>query len=84
MVIIQVVLCIITAILAARKGYNPFIWFFASGVIGLIILAFLPFVNEKSALNEDERAVKKRKGNIIGGVIAALAIIITLAIIIAE
>lgn len=72
-IIISLVFCAITAFLAKRKGYNPILWFFAGGILGLLILAFLPFTN-KGNLSEEERIKKLKSGNIIGGVIAAIAI----------
>lgn len=74
-IVIAVVFCVITALLAGRKGYNPALWLLAAGAIGLIILAFLPFVNEKSQLTETERDAKKKTGNLIGGVISAIALV---------
>jgi hypothetical protein len=68
-----------TALLAGRKGYNSVLWFFAAGVIGLVILAFLPFVNEKSNLPEMERSSMKKTGDTIAGVIAAVAVGLLLA-----
>jgi len=68
---------LITGGLAARKGYNFFIWFFAGGIIGLIILAFLPFTN-KGDLSPGDAAQKRRTGNTIAGVFAGLAILFTL------
>jgi hypothetical protein len=34
---------VVTGLLAMRKGYDFFLWALASGVVGLIVLAFLPF-----------------------------------------
>jgi hypothetical protein len=42
-ILVQLAFCVITGLLARRKHYNFFAWFFAAGAIGLIILAFLPF-----------------------------------------
>ena len=74
-----VVVGLITAALAARKGYNPALWFLAAGVIGLVILAFLPFVNEKGEHPVEQRAAKKRTGDITGGVISGFALLVLLA-----
>ncbi len=79
MLILQLAIGVVTALMAGRKGYNPYIWFFAAGLIGLIVLAFLPFVNEKSELPEDERSSKQKRGNMFGGVLAGIAILILLA-----
>lgn len=68
------IICIVTAALAARKGYSFYLWFLAGGIIGLVILAFLPFVN-KGNLSEIEVRERTKTGNIIGGVLTALALI---------
>jgi peptidoglycan/LPS O-acetylase OafA/YrhL len=68
-----VIFGLITGGLAARKGYNFFLWFFACGIIGLIILAFLPFTN-KGDLQPGVAAQKRATGNTIGGVLTAIAI----------
>ncbi len=75
-IVVVLVAGAITAYLAKRKGYNPFLWFFAAGIIGLITLAFLPFTN-KGDLSEKERIKKVKLGNIIGGVFAVITIIFT-------
>ena len=67
---------VIMAMLAGRKGYSPVLWFLAGGILGLLILAFLPFVNEKSQLPKRERASKKQTGDIIGGVISVVAVVL--------
>ncbi len=72
------VLCVITAALAGRKGYNAWLWFLAAGILGLLVLAFLPFVNEKSELPMEQRAAKKRTGDLIGGAISAFALLLLL------
>lgn len=77
-IVILLVFGVIMALLAGRRGYNPALWFLAAGIIGLLILAFLPFVNEKSELPESQRQSKKKTGDIIGGVISAISVIILL------
>lgn len=71
------VLGLITALLAYRKGYNPYWWFFAANIIGLIILAFLPFTNKQN-LTEEEKIKKVKRGNSIGRVLALITIILTI------
>lgn len=73
--LLYLVFCVITAYLAKRKGYNPIIWFFAAGVVGLIILAFLPFTN-KGNLTEEERRKKVKIGNTIGIIVIVTAFIV--------
>ena len=38
---------IVQSLLAARKGYRWYLWTIACGLIGLIILGFLPFANKE-------------------------------------
>ena len=73
-ILLWVVIPIITGLLAKRKGYSFFIWIFATGVLGLVILAFLPFAN-KAGTPAEEQASRKRTGNIIGGVLAGIGIV---------
>jgi hypothetical protein len=70
--IVQMALCTLLGFLARRKGYNFFIWFFA-GVIGLVVLAFLPFATTD---------VQKRSGNWIGfaAVMASILVLIALGL----
>jgi hypothetical protein len=72
---------LLTALLAARKGYNPLCWFFAGGVVGLIVLAFRPFTNNVG-LSDSDRIALQQEGNRIGlivsGVMLGLALFLTL------
>lgn len=77
--IVGIAVAFLTAVLAYRKGYNFILWFFSGGIIGLLVLAFLPYANAEGISEEQARARKKR-GDIIGGVIAF--IVITLVILI--
>ncbi len=57
---------------ADSKGYGFWNWFFASSVLGLIWMAFLP--NTKDAKYTAEEAEKQvKKGNTTGIVLAILA-----------
>jgi NADH:ubiquinone oxidoreductase subunit 6 (subunit J) len=71
---LPVVTCLITGALAARKGYRFILWLFAGGIIGLILLAFLPFVN-KGDFSEMETRQKTKTGNLLGGVISAITLV---------
>ena len=72
MIIVAIVVCLVTGALAARKGYNFFLWVLAGGVVGLLILAFLP---DTEKLQDTEQKVALKNGNITGGVISAIAVI---------
>ena len=69
--LIQLICGAINAFLAKKKGYNPFIWFFAGGFIGLIVIAFLPDTTWES-MSEEEAPKRVRKGNIVGVVIIVI------------
>lgn len=75
--LIFLVFGLLTAYLAHRKGYNPVLWFFAAGLIGLICILILPDVS-KSDMSDEERAGQIKRGNIIGGVIVALSLVLSL------
>lgn len=55
LIVFGAAICLITGTLAARKGYNFYLWVLAGGIIGLVILSFLPFVN-RGDLSEIEQA----------------------------
>ena len=77
--VLQVFAMLATGLLAHRKGYNFFLWLLAGGIIGLVVLAALPFVNNPR-VEEHERRDKKRRGNAIGGALAALGVLIALVL----
>jgi hypothetical protein len=64
---------LITALLAARKGYNPLYWFLAGGIVGLLLMAFRPFTNDEK-LSEASRVALQREGNLIGLIISGLGV----------
>jgi len=69
------VICIITGALAARKGYNFFLWVLAGGIVGLLILAFLPHTQK---LPDEKRIDAIKKGNTIGTIISVIVVIVLL------
>jgi hypothetical protein len=69
--------------LAKKKGYTPWLWFCAAGLLGLIILSVLPDLT-KEGLSEEEKAAKKKTGDVIGGTISALAIILGIGLTVAS
>ncbi|MGA1237896.1 MAG: hypothetical protein ACO34E_13665 [Limisphaerales bacterium] len=48
-----IVIPTITGLLAYRKGYSFLIWFFAAGILGLILLACQPFANQADLSPEE-------------------------------
>jgi hypothetical protein len=73
--LIVLALFIMTAKEARKKGYRPLLWFFAGGLIGLLIVTAFPFVNEKSNLTEEKRKTWRIVGNVLGGLISALGLL---------
>jgi MFS family permease len=71
------VIGLVTGALAKRKGYKFLPWFFAGGIIGLLVLAFLPDANDPK-LSEIEQRTQARKGNDIGRNIAIFALALAL------
>ena len=79
---LSIVICVVTGLFAVRKGYNFFLWVLAGGVIGLLILAFLPFVNDKSDIaDEDEKRRLASRGNRVGGVISVIGVLMLLVLV---
>lgn len=73
MTVLAIAILLITGALAARKGYNFFCWTLAGGILGLIVLAFLP--NTK-LLDEEARQSKVKLGNGIGLGISAFLVLV--------
>lgn len=62
---------------AKKKGYNPTIWFFAGlNIVGILIMLFLPNLEKLKELSDEERKTKQKKGDKIGGVLAAISVIL--------
>lgn len=69
-IIVFIVVGALNGLLAWRKGYSFIIWFFAVGLIGLLIVCLLPYANEPhQSLSEQEELQKK--GNMYGLIIIA-------------
>lgn len=71
-IILLIAMAFLSVYVASIKGYNRFIWFFAGGLIGLVILLCLPNVNDTT---EDKKAVILNRGNTIGIVIAVASFV---------
>ena len=65
-------LSVLTGALAARKGYSVVLWTLAGGVLGLVVLAFLPRANN-SAQTSDERERLQGRGNIAAAALLGLS-----------
>jgi hypothetical protein len=51
--IIIVVSGAINAFIAKSKGFNPILWFFTAGILGLIIVVLLPSANKATEGTEE-------------------------------
>ena len=74
-ILMQVVIILfmfLCSIVAKRKGYNPFIWFFAGGPLGVAVLIFLRNINKITDQIEAQKT--GRWGNIIGIIIILIPI----------
>lgn len=65
-------MAILSGFVAQSKGYNFWAWFFAGGLIGLVVLLCLPNVNDTT---EDRKAAISNRGNTIGIVIAVASFV---------
>ncbi len=79
-ILIFIIVAIIMATIASKKGFNPWLWVLAGGVPGFIILLILP---SAKAYGIDEETIEKRRkvGNNTGGVITIIAVILVLIMI---
>ena len=71
---IGIVVCLATGALAACKGYNYLLWVLAGGIVGLIVLAFLPSASKADQPKEEQRQLKIT-GNIVGGIISGIGVV---------
>lgn len=78
-IILLLVFGTINALIANKKGFNPLLWFFAAGLLGLIVLGIMPSANSVKESQPELYLKRKKDGNVAGGIIlgiAALAVII--------
>ncbi len=64
--------CVVTPLLASRKGYDWIVWVFGGSVLGLLILAFLPYANAPELTPEQQRMARQR-GNSVGIILSLLS-----------
>jgi hypothetical protein len=73
--LVLLLLCFVAPpLLAARKGYSWYLWTIACGLLGLIVLAFLPYANKPDESEEVNRS-RRQTGNIVGGVLSAMGLL---------
>ncbi len=76
-VLLIIVCLVMPPYCAYRKGYNPVAWVLAGGLIGLIILGFLPYTN-KPEIPAEEQTRRKSTGNFLGVILSSVALAIGL------
>jgi hypothetical protein len=57
---IAMVIAPITSCIAWKKGYNPFLWFFTGGIIGLVALLLLPSANRFTQTIDEKKFLRQR------------------------
>lgn len=72
------VLPIITAAIAYHKGYNPFLRLLNFGLIGIIVLAFLPKI-EPQVMKPKDVEYQAWVGNWWGGILTTLHVLAEVA-----
>jgi serine/threonine protein kinase len=72
----QVVTCVLTGVMAARKGYSFVLWLLAGGtfILGLLVLSFLGFTN-KGDIALEVAQERRKTGNRIGGLLAVFGVL---------
>lgn len=73
--IIAVVVAIVMALIASKKGFSWWLWILAGGIPGFIILLCMPSASAKG-IAEEARIKRRKDGNTVGAVISVIAIII--------
>jgi phosphatidylglycerophosphate synthase len=79
-VVFFVVVAIALWIIAKEKGFNPWLWFFTAGILGLIVLLCLPSAAAKGI---DDNTIQKRRttANTVGGILTAVTVVAVVVII---
>jgi hypothetical protein len=75
-------MCIGLAVWASKKGFNPVLWFFSGGLLGVVVLALMPSANAPD-ISLEVADSRRRNGNIAGGIIVgivALAVVFFVAV----
>jgi L-asparagine transporter-like permease len=66
---------VINAFIAKAKGFNPVLWFFTAGFLGLIVVALLPSA-KKAEEDTEEYNHRKSRANWWGYVILIFAAVV--------
>jgi hypothetical protein len=73
--VVLILLCFVAPpLLASRKGYSWYLWTIACGLVGLIVLAFLPYANKPDVSPEVNQS-RRQTGNIVGAVLSVIGLV---------
>ena len=72
---------LLSPLIAIKKRYPPYYWLLACGPVGLIVIALLPPL--KSAKDPEEYERFEARGNFIGAVLSAIAILVGMFLVVA-
>ena len=81
-IVLFLVFGVINAIIANKKGFNPFIWFFAAGLLGLIVLSLMPSASSVEESDEALYLQRKKAGNTAGLIILGVAAILVVIVLV--
>lgn len=81
--ILFVVFGVINALVANKKGFSPLIWFLAGGLLGLIVILFLPSAKAVRAEDVDLYMKRKKTGNTVGLIILAVGVALGILLVLA-
>lgn len=66
---------LISPFVAWRKGYSPYLWMFACGPLGLIVIGCLPSVT--TATTPEEMEIMQTRANTTGAILSAVALVLS-------
>ena len=69
---------VLSAWLAYRRGFSPWCWIFAAGIIGLVVVLFLPDANKQGSPEAQDNA--RRTGNMTGLVLTIITIVLNILV----
>jgi hypothetical protein len=72
-VILFLVFAAINFVVARKKGFSPWAWILAAGILGLLAISFIPSANELG-ITEQAQTDRKKAGNLAGVLISVFAV----------
>lgn len=73
-IVLFITIAIANAMIAKKKGFSPWAWVLAAGLIGLLVLYFMPSSKELG-INEQTETDRRRAGNLCGALISIATLI---------